>query len=158
NNVLPREDVPRTVAMSGRGDLMTVRGEPYPWESATIDVSPRGGGSARSWVIDRGLLAEPVWSADGTRILAVESPRDGAPTLLALNVPDGSRRTISRDTDAAGVADATIVARGARLLRIAGGQTTVLAQHPGGRIVAPIAAPDGTLAYAVLWNTQSMDL
>jgi hypothetical protein len=158
NNVLPREDNPRTVAMSARGDLMTVRGEPYAWETATIDVSARGGGPPRSWVIDRGLLADPVWSADGTRILAVESPRGGAPTLLALNVTDGSRRTISHDTTAAGTADATIVARGARLLRIAGDTTTVLAQHPGGRIAAPIAASDGAVAYAVLWKTQTMDL
>ena len=158
NNVLPRLDNPRAVAMSARGDLMTVRGEPYAWETATIDVSARGGGTPRWWVIDRGLLSDPVWSADGTRILAVESARGGAPTLLALNVTDGSRRTVSHDTLAAGAADATIVARDARLLRIAAGKTTVLAEHPGGRIAAPIAAPDGAVAYAVLWETQTMDL
>ncbi len=159
NNVLPRHDNPRAVATSARGDVMIVTGEPYAWEPATIDVTARAGGTARSWVIDRGLIADPVWSADGTRILAVESPRGGEPTLLALNVTDGSRRTVSHDTIAAGAADGTIVARGARLLRIGAGTTTLLAEHPGGRITAPIAAPDGSaVAYAVVWDTQMMDL
>ena len=159
NNVLPRHDNPRAVATSARGDLMIVTGEPYAWEPATIDVGARAGVAARSWVIDRGLVTDPLWSADGTRILAVESPRGGEPTLLALNVTDGSRRTVSHDTVAAGAADGTIVARGARLLRIGAGTTTLLAEHPGGRIAAPIAAPDGgAVAYAVLWDTQTMDL
>jgi len=159
NNVLPRHDNPRAVATSTRGDLMLVSGEPYAWETATIDVAPHGNGKRQSWVIDRGLLADPVWSADGTRILAVESARGGEPTLLALNITDGSRRTVSHDTAAAGAADGTIVARGDRLLRIAGTQTTQLAVHPGGRITAPIAAPDGAVAYVVVWEAQhTMDL
>lgn len=159
NNVLPRHDNPRAVATSARGDVMVVTGEPYAWEPATIEVTARAGATARSWVIDRGLTADPVWSADGTRILAVESPRAGKPSLLALNVTDGSRHTVSQDTIAAGTADGTIVARGARLLRIGAGTTTLLAEHPGGRIAAPIAAPDGSaVAYAVVWDTQSMDL
>jgi len=114
NNVLPRHDNPRAVASSARGDLMLVTGEPYAWETATIDVVPHGGGRRQSWVIDR---------------------------------------------VATGSADGTLVARGARLLRIAGGKTTLLAEYPGGRIVAPIAAPDGgAVAYAVVWDTQMMDL
>jgi Tol biopolymer transport system component len=104
------------------------------------------------------LGGDPVWSADGTRILAVESPRGGRPTLVALNVTDGSRRAIGHDTAAAGTADATLVARGARLLRISGGRSTVIAEHPTGRIIAPIAAADGTIAYGVVWETQSMEL
>lgn len=159
NNVLPRHENPRAVATSARGDLMTVTGEPYPWEPATIEVRPRAGGAARSWVIDRGLMTPPVWSADGTRILAVESPRGGKPTLLALNVTDGGRRPVGHDANATATADATIVARGARLLRIAGGKTTVLAEHPGAQIGVPLAAPDGgAVAYAVVWDTQTMDL
>jgi hypothetical protein len=158
NNVLPRHENPRSVASSARGDLMIVRGEPYAWEPATIDVS-NGAGTLRSWVIDRGLMTEPVWSADGTRILAVESARGGQPTLLVLNVTDGSRRATGHDTIAAATADATIVARDARLLRIASGKTTVLAEHPGGRVVAPLVAPNGSaVAYAVVWDTQTMDL
>lgn len=159
NNVLPRHDNPRTVATSARGDLMIVVGEPYAWEPATIEVAARGGAPARSWVVDRGLMTDPMWSADGTRILAVESPRGGEPTLLALNVTDGSRQTVGHDTIAAGAADGTIVARGERLLRLAAGKTTVLAEHPGGRIFAPLAAPQGgAVAYAVAWETQNMDL
>jgi len=158
NNVLPRHDNPRVVASSARGDLMVVTGEPYPWETAIIDVHPHGGGKAQSWVIDRGLVTDPVWSADGTRVLAVESPRGGQPTLLALNVTDGSRRTLGHDTAAAGTADATLVARGSRLIRLGAGRGTVLADHPGGRVVAPIAAADGSVAYGVVWDTQMLDL
>jgi Tol biopolymer transport system component len=104
-------------------------------------------------------MTDPLWSADGTRILTVESPRGGEPTLLALNVTDGSRQTVGHDTIAAGAADGTIVARDDRLLRLAAGQTTVLVDHPGGRIFAPLAAPQGgAVAYAVAWETQNMDL
>ena len=159
NNVLPRYDSPRAVVRSARGDLMVVSGEPYAWEAATIDVVARGGGKPQSWTIDRGLLSDPVWSADGTRILAVESPQVGEPTLLVLNATDGSRRELGHDTAATATADATVVARGPRLLRLVGGKTTVLAKHGGGRVTAPLAAPDGgAVAYAVVWDTQMMDL
>jgi hypothetical protein len=158
NNVIPRHDNPRAVSRSAHAALMVVSGEPYPWEPATIEVT-QGDAKPQSWVIDGGLLADPVWSADGTRILAVESPHGAEPTLLALNLNDGSRRTISHDTTATGTADGTIVARGARLLRIAGDRTTQLAEHPGGRITAPLAAPTaGTIAYAVIWDSGTMDL
>lgn len=158
NNVLPRRDSPRLVAASARGEIMVVRGEPYAWEPATIEVLPRADMPARSWAIDRGVLADPGWSADGTRILAVESPREGRPSLLALDVTDGSRRSLGRDTVATGAADATIVARGDRLIRVTHAGTTVLAEHPGGRIFAPLASPDGAVAYGVAWETQSMEL
>ena len=159
NNVLPRRDSARAVATSARGDLMLVSGEPYPWETATIEVVPHGGAKPQSWVIDNGLMADPVWSADGTRILAVEAGRDSAPTLLALNVTDGSRRPVSHDVAATGSADATIVARGGRLLRIANGKTAVLADYPAGTVVSPLAAPTGgAVAYAVRWGTESTEL
>jgi hypothetical protein len=160
NNVLPRHDNPRSVASSTRGDLMIVTGEPYAWEPATIDVPARGGSSAaRAWVIDRGLMAPPAWSADGTRVLAVESARGGKPTLLSLNVTDGSRRSVGHDVIATATADATIVARDSRLVSIAGGKTTLLAEHPQGHIAFPLAAPQGgAIAYAVWWDTQMMDL
>jgi hypothetical protein len=159
NNVLPRHDNPRSVASSTRGDLMIVTGEPYAWEPATIDVPARGGSAARAWVIDRGLMAPPMWSADGTRVLAVESARGGKPTLLSLNVTDGSRRSLGHDVIATATADATIVARDSRLVSIAGGKTTLLAEHPQGHIAFPLAAPQGgAIAYAVWWDTQMMDL
>ena len=159
NNVMPRHDNPRAVSRSAHGALMVVSGEPYPWEPATIEATPQGDAKPQSWVIDGGLMADPVWSADGTRILAVESPHGGEPTLLALNVSDGSRRTIGHDTVATGTAEGTIVARGAQLLRITGDRTTPVAEHPGGRIAAPIAAPTGgTVAYAVIWDSGTMDL
>jgi len=158
NNVLPRYDSPRAIARSARGDLMVVSGEPHAWEAATIDVVARGGGKPQSWAIDRGLLSDPSWSADGTRILAVENGHGGEPTLLALNVTDGSRRALGHFATATATADATVVARGARLLRLVGGKTSVLTSHSGGRVAEPLAAPDGAVAYAVVWNTQMMDL
>jgi hypothetical protein len=159
NNVIPRHDNPRAVSRSARGAVMVVTGEPYEWEPANIEVTAQGGAKPQSWPIDGGLMADPVWSADGTRILAVESPHGGEPTLLALNVTDGSRRPIGHDIAATATADATIVARGAQLLRIAAGQTTQLAEHPGGRVDAPLAAPSGgAVAYAVRWDSGTMDL
>ena len=160
NNVLPRSDSPRAVARSARGDLMVVSGEPYAWEPATIEVMSRAGGAKpQSWVIDGGLLSDPLWSADGTRILAAENTHGGVPSLLALNVTDGSRRALGHDSVATAAADATFVARGPRLLRLVGGKTTLLIEHCGGQIAAPLAAPDGaTLAYTVVWEPQMMDL
>jgi hypothetical protein len=159
NNVLPRRNRPRAVARSVRDELMVVRGEPYAWEPATVEVLSPGGATLHSWVIDPGLVGTPAWSADGTRILAVESAGGGQqPTLLALQPSDGSRQSLGHDTAATGTPDATIVARGDRLLRIAGRVETTLAQHPGGRIASPLASPDATrVAYAVVWNSQ-MDL
>src|SRR5262249_32795966 len=115
-------------------------------------------GKPQSWVIDRGVLSDPLWSADGTRILAIESPHGGEPTLLTLNVTDGSRRALGHDTAATASADATVVARGSRLLRLVGGKTTVLASHGGGRVESPVAAPDGAIAYAGVWGTQIIDM
>lgn len=158
NNVLPRYANPRAVAASPRGDIMVVSGESAAWEAATVDVLDRAGALRHSWPIDRGLLSMPGWSADGTRVLAVESPRGGQPALLALNPADGSRQTIGRDAVASGSADATIVARGDRLLRLAGRTETVLAVHPEGKVGAPLAAPQGgAIAYAVSWGAD-MDL
>lgn len=159
NNVLPRHENPRWVARSARGDLMVVYGEPYPWEPARITVVPGSSGRAVEWTVERGLAAEPAWSADGTRIIAVERPRPGKPALFAFEVTDGSTHALGRDTIASGAADGTLVARGSRLYRLAGGRTEMIAEHPGSAIGAPLAAPNGgAAAYAVRWSDGTMDL
>jgi hypothetical protein len=153
NNVLPRADTPRYVAGAPHGELLVVDGEPVPWEPATVRVLDAGGKAVHTWAIDRGLEAEPTWSADGSRILAVESARGGEPTLVALRIGDGGRQTLGRDRVAAADGDGTVVARGGRLLRLAGGKARprVLLEHRDARIGAVLAAPsDAGVAYTLV--------
>ncbi|MDX2166543.1 MAG: M1 family aminopeptidase [Deltaproteobacteria bacterium] len=152
NNVLPRRDPPQRVIGSSGGALLVVSGEPVGWEPATLRViDPANGKALHTWMIDRGLASEPVWSADGTRVLAVESARSGEPSLVALNVADGGRRTLGRDLIAAGDADGTLIARGGKLIRQRErGGSQVLIEHSGARIVALLPAPRaGAIAYAL---------
>lgn len=152
NNVLPRTDRPRQVARSARGELLVVDGEPPAWEPATVRIVAPTGVTLHTWMIERGLAAPPRWSADGTRVLALESARDGRPTLLALNAGDGGRRTIGHDRVFAADADGTLVARDGTLLRLASGSgATVLASHDDARITALRPAPQGgAIAYALV--------
>jgi hypothetical protein len=152
NNVLPRRDPPQRVIGSAGGALLVVSGEPVGWEPATLRVIDAATGKAlHTWMIDRGLATEPVWSADGTRVLAVESARSGEPTLVGLNVADGARRSLGRDLIAAADADGTLIARGGRLIRQRErGGSQVLIDNPGARIVALLPAPQGgAIAYAL---------
>ena len=152
NNILPRADAPQRVARSARGELLVVEGEPVGWEPATLRVvDPATAKTLHSWMIDRGLAGEPSWSADGTRILAVESPRNGEPTLVALSVADGGRQALGHDVSAAGDADGVVVGRQGKLIRLAKQGSRVLIEHPGARVVAPCPAPQGgAIAYAVV--------
>ncbi len=159
NNVLPRADHPRQVARSARGELLVVDGEPPAWEPATVRIVAPGGATLHTWLFERGLAAPARWSADGTRVLALESARDGRPTLLALNSGDGSRRTLGHDRIAAADADGTLVARDGLLLRLGGpGGGTVLIRHDGARIVSIRPAPaGGAIAYALV-RDQTLEL
>jgi hypothetical protein len=105
-----------------------------------------------SWSTSSGLLTEPMWSADGTRVLAVENgPKGGQPTLVALYAADGRRLELGHDAIAAGDADGTIVARGGKLIRLAKTGGRVLIDHPDARVMAPRPAPQGgAIAYAVV--------
>lgn len=151
NNVFPRRDNPRAVAASARGELMVVYGEPYAWAPARIDHLDARGTVLHTWDFDRGVRCEPTWSADGTRVLAIEPTRDGEAGLVALQTADGSRRGLGAATQATATADALIVARGAQLLRIAGKSESTIAAYPGAQVAAPLASPDGSaIAYTVL--------
>ncbi|MGD9763625.1 MAG: M1 family aminopeptidase [Candidatus Binatia bacterium] len=158
NNQLPRRDAPRVVAASQRGEVMVVEGEPVSWEPATIRIVDPNGRTLHSWVIDRGVLGDPAWTADGTRILAVESARAGRPTLLSLNSADGGRKQLGHDSIAAGDAEGTLVARGGQLIRLAGGEERVLVAHDDGRIVAPLPAPRGGGIAYILLRRADMEL
>jgi hypothetical protein len=158
NNVLPRRANPRAVAANARGQVFAVFGEPYPWAPATVEHLDAGGRTVHAWAFDGGLEREPVWSADGTRVVAVEAEREGRVTAVALHPSDGSRQGLGRDAAVTAAADATFVARGDRLLRLAGGHTDLVVQHAGRTCAEPVASPDGTrIAYAVR-DTREMEL
>ncbi|MBX3025039.1 PD40 domain-containing protein [bacterium] len=157
NNVLPRADTPRHVAAAAHGQLLVVDGEPQPWEPATVRVIDDAGKILHTWAIDGGLEGEPTWSADGSRIIAVESGRAGEPTLVALRLGDGGRQTLGHDRLAAADGDGTVVARGGRLLRLGAGRGrgALLIDHPDARIGALLPAPNGGgLAYTVIRGTD----
>ena len=158
NNVLPRHDNPRIVARSARGDVMVVYGAPYPWAPASVVDLDRRGQRRHSWAFDGGLLSRPVWSADGTRVLAVETPRGGAPSLLALNVTDGSRHRIGTAAVATATSDVIVIARGSRLVRVTDGQEYMLADYPGAQVVALLASPDGRMVAYAVQVEDNMDL
>lgn len=159
NNVMPRQlRNPRAVARSARGDLMVVYGEPHPWMPATVELLNGRGQAVRTWPFDRGLQFDPAWTADGMRLLAVDTDRRGRTNLMALNVTDGSSPTIGHDGAATGTAEASFVARAGRLLRLHAGQVVPIVDRPHTRIHAPLASPDGRqIAYAVRSGSR-MDL
>lgn len=159
NNVLPRRPRnPRVVARSVRGDVMVTFGETAPWEPATVEYLDRSGRTLHTWTFDDGLQADPVWSADGTRVLVVEADQAGRRNLLALNVLDGSWPTIAHDEAATATAEHTIVARGDRLLRLERGREVSLVRHGQARIERPLAAPDGRRVAYVARRGGQMDL
>jgi Tol biopolymer transport system component len=158
NNVFPRRDNPRAVLASARGNFAVVYGEPAPWAPASVTQVDAKGKEQHTWTFDRGLQPEPQWSADGTRLLAVEKKADGGVALIALNATDGSRDKIGDDTDATGLTDGVVYSRGADLVRVTAGDERILACHPGSHIENPLASPDGTrVAYAVRTGGE-MDL
>lgn len=158
NNVFPRRDNPRAVLRSARGDFAVVYGEPFSWAPASVAQVDAQGQEKHSWTFDRGLRPEPKWSADGTRILAVERKADRSIALVSLNATDGSREKIGELTDATGMPDGVVYARGADLVRVAGGVEKTLVRHPGGRVKNPLASPDGTRIAYVLCTGEEMDL
>jgi hypothetical protein len=158
NNVLPRVDTPRLVEVSPHGDVLIVDGEPVAWEPASVRIVSSTGKTLHTWALDRGLAAVPTWSADGSRVIAVESAKGGQPTLVALRLGDGGRQTLGHDRLAAADGDGTVVAREDRLIRLDKGRGQTLIAHREGRIGAILPAPSGGgLAYA-LARGQEMEL
>ncbi len=155
NNALPRRDPPRLVAASTRGEVMVVDGEPVAWEPAVVRILDPTGRTLHTWSLDRGLVADPQWSADGTRILALEGGLGGAPTLVSLNSSDGARQTLGHHHLAAADADGTVVARGGRLIRLGKRGGRVLVEHAEGHVVGPLPAPrGGAIAYGLRRGTD----
>ena len=149
NNVFPRRPNPRKVAVSARGEIMVVYGEPYPWSPATVTHLSATGEMLHSWEFDRGILPDPSWAADGTRILGIETEENGRANLVALNIADGSRRTLGHDPNASGAPQGMVVTRGDCLLHVKDGKPAVLARHPHHDLGAPLTSFDGSqVAYA----------
>lgn len=142
NNVFPPRRSPRSVSVSPRGELLVVSGDANPWSPVTVSHLSPAGQSLHEWDLDRGLLTEPSWAADGIRAVCAESDRNGVTQLAALNTVDGSRTTVGHDVAAAAIANGLIVARADRLLRLQGDEIVTLAHHPGRRLGAPLVAPN----------------
>ncbi len=155
NNVLPREDGPRAIARSVRGEWMIVEGEPHEWAPARVRVIDAAGKTLHSWEFEFGLMGTPRWSADGTRILAVEPARGGTQKLYALHSMDGSQRVVGQDTEVAGGVDALVAARKGRLVVLRGDEVRTIAHHGRGRVANPALSPDGTrVAYAAVYGVE----
>lgn len=148
NNVFPPRRSPRSIAVSARGELLAVYGDVHAWSPLIVSHLSATGQSLHEWDLDRGLLAEPAWAADGIRAVYAESDRNGVTQLVALNTADGSRTTVGHDAATAPIANGLIVARGDRLLRLQENATVTLAQHPGRRLGAPlVSAGEHEVAY-----------
>jgi hypothetical protein len=151
NNALPLTLGPRAIERSPSGALLVVEGEPYPWAPARIREIDSLGATRHAWDLERGLLAPPSWSADGSRVVAVEAGRGGPPSVFALHSSDGGQRLVGHDTVVSGTANGLVAARDGRLLSIESGDVTILVDVERGRVVAPRAsAGAGRVAYGVV--------
>jgi Tol biopolymer transport system component len=146
------------VARSARGDVAIVYGEPHRWAPAVVEQRDGRGEVVHTWTFDHGLVGAPRWSADGTRLLAVETEPGAPPRLLSLSAADGGTEKLGGETAAAALPDGLAIARGGKLVRRRADGEVVLADHAHGAVRAPRASPDGAqIAYAVV-ERRSMDL
>jgi hypothetical protein len=158
NNVFPRRQNPRAVAVSARGELAVTYGETHAWAPASIVHLDARGQTLHTWEVERGIASTPAWSSDGTRLLVVASGRGGPPDLLGFNAGDGSQQRIGHDAFVTALPDGIVTALGPRLVRTAGGKRTTLAHHVRVCIDAPLASPQGdSIAYAAV-SEREMEL
>ena len=143
NNVLPREVALRSISRSRRGSWMIVEGEPYEWAPAKVREIDQKGQTRHVWDFNLGLRLQPRWSADGTRIYAVEPPRGDRTKLFVLQSGDGTQIPVGYDDDVDGGAAGYVAVRKGRLLMIAGDESKKLARIQGGEISLPRISPDG---------------
>jgi len=158
SNVLPRRPNPRTVARSARGELLVVYGEPHPWTPATVEHLDAAGRVLHTWEFHGGLESDPVWTADGTRMLGVQREHGRSERLVVLSATDGSRTSLRWAGPASGTAEATLIARTDRLVRVEGKRTSTLVRWPGCRLSAPLASPDGKLVAYAARKGREMEL
>ena len=151
NNVLPRGERPRLVRRSAAGGLFVVEGEPHPWMPARVREIDAAGATLHVWDLDRGLLNEPAWSTDGTRIIAVEAARGGAPNAYALHVSDGVQRGVGHGVDVFATADSVLAVRGREVVVLAGARGRTVVHVERGQIASIAVSPDGGhIAYAAV--------
>ncbi len=158
NNVLPREEAPRLISRSTRGEWMVVDGEPHDWAPARILAIDGEGKTLHVWNFDLGVLEDPSWSADGTHILAAERPSGGTPTLYALHPSDGSMVEIGQDTVVHGGSDRYVAARDSRLLSVSGKNSREIARVDGGVAGDPRISPDGAYVAYTARRGPEMEL
>lgn len=145
NNVLPREDGPRSISRSERGSWMVVVGEPHPWAPARVREIDGAGHTRHEWEFDRGLLTPASWSADGTYILAAEPARGSTAKLFALHPSDGRKVDIGDHVLVAGGSAGYAAARGSHLIWVEGKKVRALESLDSGVVGQPALSPDGAL-------------
>lgn len=158
NNILPRRSIPRSISVAPGGSVLLVEGGPFPWSAAKVVLTDAQGNRLREWAFDRGLVSEPTWSADGTRILAVEETAAEEFRAWELHPSDGSRRSLGEARQVAGLPDGTVVAQGEVLAVTQGGVETRRLRVPGARLERLLAAPTGSAAAVIARRTSGFDL
>jgi hypothetical protein len=153
NNRYPRRSDPVTVSTSAHGELAIAAGEPFPWVRVALSAMSASGHTVHTWDFERGLADAPLWSPDGTRLIASYADGEGPlPAVVAL-AADGTRTTLGRGRAPALTADGSIIAASQdRLVKLNGdGRDSTIVQRPGEELDQPQPSPDGTtLAYTAV--------
>ena len=108
NNRYPRRNDQIHVTASARGALAVTYGAAYPWARASVVTVDANGRTQHTWELTRGVLAPPMWSADGSHVIVSYAETPAAPPLIVSLAADGSRRTIGDGTSPAPAADGTV--------------------------------------------------
>jgi hypothetical protein len=149
NNRYPRQSDPVYVAASGNSEVAITSGEIFAWVRCRISTTA-GGRTQHTWDFDRGPTAPPVWSPDGSRLLAdVSDPEGSLPAVVAL-AREGERHSLGRGSMPCPASDGTVyAAAGDRIVRFAtDGKESTFLRWPGESLDQPLASPDATqIAY-----------
>jgi hypothetical protein len=141
------------VSTSAHGELAIAAGEPFPWVRVALSAMSASGHTVHTWDFERGLADAPLWSPDGTRLIASYADGEGPlPAVVAL-AADGTRTTLGRGRAPALTADGSIIAASQdRLVKLNGdGRDSTIVQRPGEELDQPQPSPDGTtLAYTAV--------
>ncbi|MFI5364011.1 MAG: M1 family aminopeptidase [Candidatus Binatia bacterium] len=152
NNRYPRRNDPIHVTASARGALAVTYGAAYPWGRASIVTVDANGRTQHTWELTRGVLAPPMWSADGSHVIVSYAETPAAPPLIVSLAADGTRRTIGDGTSPAPATDGSIyAAKRDCIVRYGGdgGRPSVVTRRRGASLDQPLPSPDGArVAYS----------
>ena len=150
NNRYPRRSDPVTVSASTQGELAIAAGEAFPWVRTAVSSLSGDAHVLHTWDFERGLADTPLWSPEGTMLLASSADGEGPLPAIVTLAADGTRKTIGRGSAPAVTADGTIIAaQQDRLVKLGGShRPTTIVQRCGDTLDQPLVSPDGqTLAY-----------